>query len=510
MTEVIKIKVIRKPVVKTRVNPRFPASVKVAEFLTLASANGTYTFGVDYTQLDPSPLSGLSTSFIAVYDATAGVYRQAPIASLGSALTKTDDTNVTLTLGGSPAGALLAATSITVGWTGALAASRGGFGADVSAQSGVPLFAAGVPNFTGTTGSGNFVRATSPTLVTPALGTPASGTLTNCTGLPLTGLVAEAAYTLVGNVTGSSAAPTAFTIDGLTLKGTPASTDELLIWDAAGAAIKKATVSSIAASAGVSSFNTRTGAVVPASGDYTYSANTVALPTKYWSGGQHSNDVGTPNTKVDIAAGSWRDSTDAFNIVGTSKIIDFTIVGANGLDAGTIAASTRYYTFAIAKSDGTYATLASISPTAPTLPTGYTYFRRIGMVKTDGSAHILPFTHVNNGWYYSAAQRDVSSVSFLANTVTTRLLPSVPTVQGVTAIFSPTIIPASGTSILADVFPAFLPDTANTGWRLDFEGMTATQFAMRIPVDSSGQIKYRAGTVNHTVTIDVAGWIDDL
>ena len=36
------------------------------------------------------------------------------------------------------------------------------------------------------TGSGGFVRATSPTLVTPNLGTPASGTLTNCTGLPLT------------------------------------------------------------------------------------------------------------------------------------------------------------------------------------------------------------------------------------------------------------------------------------------------------------------------------------
>ena len=37
----------------------------------------------------------------------------------------------------------------------------------------------------GTTGSGNVVLATSPTLVTPALGTPASGTLTNCTGYPL-------------------------------------------------------------------------------------------------------------------------------------------------------------------------------------------------------------------------------------------------------------------------------------------------------------------------------------
>lgn len=46
----------------------------------------------------------------------------------GAALTRTDDTNVTLTLGGSPTTALLAATSITVGWAGTLAASRGGTG----------------------------------------------------------------------------------------------------------------------------------------------------------------------------------------------------------------------------------------------------------------------------------------------------------------------------------------------------------------------------------------------
>jgi len=36
-----------------------------------------------------------------------------------------------------------------------------------------------------TTGSGNVVLSTSPTLVTPALGTPTSGTLTSCTGLPI-------------------------------------------------------------------------------------------------------------------------------------------------------------------------------------------------------------------------------------------------------------------------------------------------------------------------------------
>ena len=37
-----------------------------------------------------------------------------------------------------------------------------------------------------TTGTGNLVRATSPTLVTPLLGTPTSGVATNLTGLPLT------------------------------------------------------------------------------------------------------------------------------------------------------------------------------------------------------------------------------------------------------------------------------------------------------------------------------------
>lgn len=41
-----------------------------------------------------------------------------------SALTKVDDTNVTLTLGGTPATALLQSTSLTLGWTGTLADSR--------------------------------------------------------------------------------------------------------------------------------------------------------------------------------------------------------------------------------------------------------------------------------------------------------------------------------------------------------------------------------------------------
>lgn len=45
-----------------------------------------------------------------------------------AALTRTNDTNVTVTLGGTPATALLHAASLTLGWTGQLAVPRGGTG----------------------------------------------------------------------------------------------------------------------------------------------------------------------------------------------------------------------------------------------------------------------------------------------------------------------------------------------------------------------------------------------
>jgi len=53
-----------------------------------------------------------------------------------AALTKTDDTNVTLTLGGTPATALLQATSLTLGWTGQLGLTRGGTNAALTAVNG--------------------------------------------------------------------------------------------------------------------------------------------------------------------------------------------------------------------------------------------------------------------------------------------------------------------------------------------------------------------------------------
>lgn len=102
--------------------------------LTLATVNSNVgTFG------DSSHVSQITVNGKGLITAAASVAISAGAISGGAALTKTDDTNVTLTLGGTPATALLQATSITVGWSGQLAASRGGTG--VSTASANTVFA---------------------------------------------------------------------------------------------------------------------------------------------------------------------------------------------------------------------------------------------------------------------------------------------------------------------------------------------------------------------------------
>lgn len=90
-----------------------------------------------------------------------------------AALTKTDDTNVTLTLGGSPSTALLQATSITAGWTGTLSGTRGGTGVNNGAST-ITLGGS-------LTTSGAFASTFTMTGVTNVT-FPTSGTLSTTTG----------------------------------------------------------------------------------------------------------------------------------------------------------------------------------------------------------------------------------------------------------------------------------------------------------------------------------------
>lgn len=75
---------------------------------------------------------------------------------------------------------------------------------------------------------------------------------------------------------------------------------------------------------------------------------------------------------------------NALNLTGS-----LAVSGVNGLDTGAEAVSTWYNVWAIYNpTAGTWASLLSLSATAPTMPTNYTYKVRVGAIRNDASSNL--------------------------------------------------------------------------------------------------------------------------
>lgn len=151
------------------------------------------------------------------------------------------------------------------------------------------------------------------------------------------------------------------------------------------------------------------------------------LPYNFFSGFEIANNASAPTTTIDVAPGAARDSADAVNIKLTTTIRG--ILQASGawtagdnqnkLDTGARANNTWYHKFAIRKtSDGTGDILFSLSPTAPTLPSGYAGFVLIESIRTDGAGSILPFVNVGRSMTWKTARQDVNLTSVAAANTT--------------------------------------------------------------------------------------------
>lgn len=146
----------------------------------------------------------------------------------------------------------------------------------------------------------------------------------------------------------------------------------------------------------------------------------VTYPSFYHDGGYFTETLNTASFTMSSFAA--RDSTDSHNILVQSDVtVNGSSVGLNGLDAGTFAANTLYYVYAIQGTSVPGGFILSTNGTAPTYPTGYSWNRLRGSIKSSANslffaANFVPVGFINtNGLIPSIVCIDVARTITIAD-----------------------------------------------------------------------------------------------
>lgn len=217
-------------------------------------------------------------------------------------------------------------------------------------------------------------------------------------------------------------------------------------------------------------------------------------------------------TTLTVAAGTATNSTNVIGITLASAMTKSTAGSwaagnnSNGMGAGlTIANTTWYHVFAIinaAAADVYFDT--SIS--AANAPSGTTAFRRIGSVKTNGSAQIIDFVQDGDRFMWVVATAD-----FSANPLTTPITVNIPT--GLSLIWDGTVsIISSGGATYVATFYDFGVSTSKREVTAAATG-TATNMSTSIPLlvrtsTTATIVTSVSGTPGGVTTVNTNGWYD--
>lgn len=240
----------------------------------------------------------------------------------------------------------------------------------------------------------------------------------------------------------------------------------------------------------------------------------------YINGFGISNDATTPNTLLDIAPGSCLDSTGSYQLSTSSTIvINSAVNGLNGLDTGTIAASTIYAVYLVWDPVTFNPTGAMISTSlvTPLMPFGYSAFLLIGYVTTDSSMHFLKgyWTAGNTSartFWYDAFQASPITAGASTTYAHVNLITLVPNVAN-TPVLIYSVFSANGaadtlslqagnaTGAQAIITAPVVTGTANVT-------TLNTILAQPVSITSviSPVINYKVSSSSDAVAIDVAGY----
>lgn len=189
--------------------------------------------------------------------------------------------------------------------------------------------------------------------------------------------------------------------------------------------------------------------------------------------------------------------------------------GNGGIDTGAIANATWYHVWLIQRADtGVVDILFSLSATSPTLPANYTRKRRIGSMKTDGSAHWKAFVQYGDEFIWTGTLPQMGPTPITGSRVLTAL--DVPTGVSVVAkirgIYQDAVANPGGSALLMQC-----PDETDT---------TASVYSARAVVntsaigiialntsertDTSGQVYFWGANLGTFPLYEIvtSGWID--
>lgn len=230
-------------------------------------------------------------------------------------------------------------------------------------------------------------------------------------------------------------------------------------------------------------------------------------------------------TTLSMAAGICRDSSNKFDItlgsaypslqsktVTAPLTLNAAVNGENGLDTGSLAASTVYAVYVIADSTGYKSTagLISTSLTAPTMPENYNCMRMVGFAVTNGSSQFVDMFQVG-----SANEREVLFDTKIATAVTAGASTTY------AAVTLTSFVPAIANAF-AHIDTAYTPASAGNALSLQKFGATGAQDEIKgqvaavviegnswIPIGlDSGvpKINYKVGNGSDAVAVNVRGF----
>lgn len=224
----------------------------------------------------------------------------------------------------------------------------------------------------------------------------------------------------------------------------------------------------------------------------------------------------TGNATLTMGAGQARNNSNVNDIALPELVtLNTATSGANGLDTGTIAVSTKYAVLVIASSTvaADTAAMLTLTPDSPYLPADYDMYMRVGYVYTDGSANLVIGRWEGNSadrtfWYDALVSvgTGLTSTTFAAIDVST----AVPYI-GTTAILQTTF----NANAAGDTF-AFRPSgSSSTNGNVILSAAAAAAdevkqclaevgFVLTVP-----SIDYKV-TASGSLSVSVAGYYDHL